>query len=98
MPKEQDLLIDGELPTENISVREFMSRIDDFDFDITPRLDGVLDDQTRFEILAQRSDINLLPIGSKAHAKGVVDYFGKTNPRLKIDETDIMPEPLQPQV
>ena len=96
--KEQDLLIDGELPTENISVREFMSRIDDFDFDITPRLDGVLDDQTRFEILAQRSDINLLPIGSKAHAKGVVDYFGKTNPRLKIDETDIMPEPLQPQV
>jgi len=82
---------DGELPPEKLTVREFIKTIDDLEYDITPRLDGVLDDNTRGEINAQRNDLMLLQPGTPAYSKAIVDYFEKTNPKLRIRDVDVNP-------
>ena len=39
----------------------------------------------------QRNDLMLLQPGTPAYTKGVIDYFTKTNPKLRLTEEDIMP-------
>ncbi|RLI72277.1 MAG: hypothetical protein DRP02_02365 [Candidatus Gerdarchaeota archaeon] len=75
-------------------IREFLKENKDTEFSITARLDGILDDQTFFEMQDARNDIGLLPQGSEASTKLSEFYFGKKYGSVKFNREDFgIPQP-----
>lgn len=87
---------DGKLPLREAAISEYLDEVGETEFNITPRLDGVFDDQTFLEVASKKEDLALLSPDSKAYRKLAVDYFRAVHPSSNIRDEDLMPP--QPQI
>ena len=81
----------GNLPKKETTIAEFIDTLEDVEFNISPRLDGVLDDQSFTEIMATKDDIMLLPPGSMGQSKAITQYFQAAHPKMNILLDEVMP-------
>ena len=87
---------DGRLPTRKETIGRFLKELGETEFDITPRLEGIIDDKTFLEMEQKRADLALLPPETPAYKKVAKDYFSDAHPRIKLQEADFevsMPPP-----
>lgn len=87
---------DGELPTEEVTIRKFLKTIEEPEYDITPRTDGIFDNKTAIEIRATEKALALF-----GQFPGVVSKLGKMHmdelvPTAGITEADFQLTPEAP--
>ena len=98
-PEERALLMDnGEIIPEERTVKSVIAEMKDIDFDATPRLDGILDDQTSQQLRVRRENLAIYPMGTPAYNKAATALSTDTDPSLKITEEDFnIPQPEMPE-
>jgi hypothetical protein len=98
--EEKELLKDkdGQYLPVPVKIREFLAKNTETEFLLTPLLDGILDDQTFFEIQDARNDMGLLMPGSPAQVKMQDYYFRKKYSNVNFVREDFAaPVPEAPQ-
>lgn len=87
----------GELPKKDVKISKVLNTVKNTEFEITPRLEGALDDRTFLDLMAKKEDIGLLTPGTEAQRKAILEYYNSAHPTTKIREEDftvaIVPQP-----
>jgi len=79
----------GQLPAKKMTIAQALKEIKGVEMEITPRIDGVLDDQSYTELVTTREDIALLPEGTPAQRRAITAYFDRAHPNMGIRQEDL---------
>lgn len=93
--EDKDLMKDenGQYSPVPVKIKEFLADNKETEFSLTPRLDGVLDDQSFFEMQDARNDMALLVPGSEARLKMEDFYFTNKYSKVRFNREDFAPTP-----
>jgi hypothetical protein len=80
----------GEIIRIPMTIGEFLSGLNNIELDVSPRLEGALDTSTFVEIEQMKDNIAMIPQGTPAYSKALVEYLKKVAPEFKIREQDLM--------
>jgi len=94
--EDKDLMKDanGQYSPVPVKISEFLEANKETEFSLNPRLDGILDDQSFFEMQDARNDIGLLDPASEASVKLKDFYFTNKYGKVRFNREDFgLPQP-----